>query len=67
MRSREYAPQEMASFTENQEREGTTPERRTAEEFAANGARQIRLGWILVAIGAVVSVWLLRASGSTRC
>ena len=62
VRAREYAPQEMASFTENQEREGTTPARRTAAEFAANGARQIRLGWVLVAIGLVVSVWLLRAS-----
>jgi maltose/moltooligosaccharide transporter len=62
VRSREYAPLEMASFTEHQEREGTTPARRTAAEFATNGARQIRLGWILVAIGAVLSVWLLRAS-----
>src|ERR687895_715145 len=32
VRSKEYAPEEMASFVENQAREGAVVERRTAEE-----------------------------------
>ena len=37
-------------------------ERRTAEEFAANGGRQIRLGSILLAVGVLLSAWLARAA-----
>jgi maltose/moltooligosaccharide transporter len=33
-------------------------ERRSREEFAQNGSRQIRLGWILVAVGVLLSLWL---------
>ncbi len=61
LRSREYAPAELASFTENRARERVLPERRTAEAFAQNGARQIRLGAILVLIGAASSGWLASA------
>jgi maltose/moltooligosaccharide transporter len=57
-RSKEYSPVEMAEFDENQAREGTVPERRSAAEFAANGDRQIRFGAILVVIGAALSAWL---------
>ena len=60
LRSREYSPSEMASFEENQEREGHVRETRSAEQFAANGARQIRLGWVLLAVGAALSLWLAR-------
>jgi len=60
LRSKEYSPEEMASFAENQAREGLVRERRTAEEFAHNGGRQIRLGWILLAVGALLSIWLAR-------
>jgi maltose/moltooligosaccharide transporter len=58
LRSKEYAPEEMASFDENQAREGFTRERRSAEEYALNGGRQIRLGTILLAVGALLSAWL---------
>jgi maltose/moltooligosaccharide transporter len=61
LRSKEYAPEEMASFTENQAREGAAIGRRTAEEFSANGRRQIRIGLILLAIGGLLSAWLARA------
>ncbi len=60
IRSREYSPEELASFDESQEREGYAKELRTAEEFALNGGRQLRLGWILVVVGALLSVWLAR-------
>jgi len=61
-RSREYSPEEMASFEENQERESFVAALRTPEQFAANGARQMRLGWILLAVGALASFWLFRSA-----
>ncbi len=57
-RSKEYSPEEMAAFEENQERESTAREVRTPEEYAANGGRQIRLGVILLVVGDLLSVWL---------
>jgi len=57
-RSKEYSPEEMAAFEENREREDFAKELRTPEEFARNGARQSRLGWILFLAGAALSVWL---------
>lgn len=62
LRSKEYAPDEMASFAENRAREVAVVERRTAEEFTANGGRQIRLGAILLAVGALLSAWLIRTA-----
>jgi maltose/moltooligosaccharide transporter len=59
-RSKEYSPVEMAAFDENQARESTAPERRTVDEFIRHGGRQIRLGGILLAIGALLSAWLAR-------
>ena len=58
VRSKEYSPEEMASFEENQAREGFARAKRTADEYAANGGRQIRLGGILLAAGAALSLWL---------
>jgi maltose/moltooligosaccharide transporter len=58
LRSKEYSPEEMAAFEENQAREGFVRQRRTAEEFAHNGDRQIRLGRILVVVGLLLSAWL---------
>ena len=60
MRSKEYSPEEMASFAENQAREEHTREIRTATEFSANGTRQIRLGAVLLVVGALLSLWLDR-------
>jgi maltose/moltooligosaccharide transporter len=61
IRSREYPPEELAAFAESQAREAVVPERRTPEEFALNGGRQIRLGWVLLAAGVLSSAWLVRA------
>ncbi|MGH7578984.1 MAG: MFS transporter [Gemmatimonadales bacterium] len=62
VRSKEYSPEELAAFSESRARETAAREQRTAEEFARNGAGQIRLGLVLVAVGALVSVWLIRAA-----
>ena len=60
-RSKEYAPDELASFAENRARESTVPERRTAEDFARNGARQVRVGWSVLVVGLLLSAWLAHA------
>ena len=62
LRSREYPPEALAAFDESRAREGAKRERRTPGEFAVNGRRQARLGWILLAVGVVVSTWLARAA-----
>ena len=58
LRSKEYSPEEMARFAENQARQSQGTLRRTADEFARNGGRQVRLGSILLAMGLALSVWL---------
>lgn len=60
LRSREYAPEEVARFVENREREHLVPELRTPEAYAAHGARQSRLGAILLGVGLVLTIWLVR-------
>jgi maltose/moltooligosaccharide transporter len=60
IKSREYSPEETASFAENQAREGMVRERRTAAEFVAESGRLIRVGWVLLLVGALLSVWLAR-------
>jgi len=64
LRSREYSPEEMAAFTENQAREEQVRRRRTQEEYAAHGARQISLGGICVAVGLVLTALLLWAQAA---
>ena len=61
IRSREYSPEEMASFEENQEREDFLGTARSAAEFADNGSRQIGRGAGLFIVGALASAWLSRA------
>jgi len=56
--SKEYSPEEMAAFEENKARESHVTVRRTAEEYAVNGARQARLGTILLAVGVAFSLTL---------
>ena len=58
VRSREYSPEEMASFEENQAREGAVRGPRTEEEYADHARRQIRLGAILVTAGVALSLCL---------
>jgi len=60
VRSREYSPEEMASFEENQAREGFARQTRTADEYALHGGGQIRLGGIFLLAGAALSAWLAR-------
>jgi maltose/moltooligosaccharide transporter len=60
IRSKEYSPEEMASFEENQEREGIAKQIRTAEEYVLHGVRQMRLGFILLVVGTLLSFWLAR-------
>jgi len=48
----------MASFEENRAREEKVRELRTADEYAAHGGRQVRLGLALAGIGAVFTAWL---------
>jgi maltose/moltooligosaccharide transporter len=60
MRSKEYSPEEMASFEENQVRESHARTRRTSEEFVRHGGEQIRLGGIFLAVGVLLSLWLAR-------
>jgi len=52
----------MASFEENQEREGLVRDLRTPDEYARHGAAQLRLGGILFLIGAALSAWLALAA-----
>ncbi len=58
VRSKEYAPEEMAGFQENQVREGAVRAPRTAADFAAHGAGQVRIGAAFVGIGVLLSAWL---------
>jgi len=58
VRSKEYSPEEMASFEENQARESAVREPRTAVEFSEHGNRQIRLGAIFLVVGIVFSILL---------
>lgn len=58
VRSREYSPEAMASFEENQAREGFATRKRTPAEFALNGARQTRVGAVLLLAGILASLWL---------
>jgi maltose/moltooligosaccharide transporter len=62
LRSREYSPEEMTSFAENQAREAVATVTRTAEEFARNGTRQLQLGGMLIVVGTLVSLVLARAA-----
>jgi maltose/moltooligosaccharide transporter len=60
LRSREYPPEELAAFEESRAREGAVRARRSPEEHAEIGRGQIRTGWILLALGALLSAWLAR-------
>ncbi|MEJ2217792.1 MAG: MFS transporter [Gemmatimonadota bacterium] len=60
VRSREYSPEDMASFEENQARETIARDRRTPAEYAANGGRQILWGVTCIVVGAALSFWLSR-------
>jgi len=56
--SKEYSPEEMASFEDNRSRESHVVPPRTAEQYTANGARQVRLGVSLLAVGTAFTIGL---------
>jgi len=58
IRSREYSPEEMASFLENQAREEKATPPRSPEEYARHGTGQVRLGAMFLALGTLASAWL---------
>jgi maltose/moltooligosaccharide transporter len=58
IRSKEYSPEEMASFEENRVREGLVREQRTPSEGLAHSTRQTRLGAAFLLVGAALSTWL---------
>jgi maltose/moltooligosaccharide transporter len=58
VRSKEYPPDELLAFGTSQQREVGVRAARTAEEFAANGARQMRLGLGLLLVGTAFTVAL---------
>ena len=60
--SKEYSPEEMAAFEENQARESAALARKSAEELMQHGRRQVRLGATLMAVGALLSAWLAQVS-----
>jgi maltose/moltooligosaccharide transporter len=62
VRSREYSPEEMASFEENQEREEFVQVQRTPLEYQANGGRQMVVGALAMVAGVVFTL-LLRERG----
>jgi len=58
VRSREYSPEQMASFAENQAREVHARVEWTAGEHAARGRGQLQVGGILLTVGLALSLWL---------
>ena len=58
IRSREYSPEEMASFEENQDRETFVKDAWSAGEYARHGGEQLRLGAIFMVIGALLTLWI---------
>jgi maltose/moltooligosaccharide transporter len=56
-RSKEYSPDELASFAGSHATD-FSGERRTAEQFAVNGMKQVRMGGILLLAGAALGAWL---------
>jgi maltose/moltooligosaccharide transporter len=66
IKSREYSPAEVASFDENQVREEHVRKERAPAEFAANGRRQGGIGWLVLLVGAALTVGLyVLGRGST--
>ncbi len=58
--SREYSPEEMATFEDNAEKEEFKIAFETDEQYAANGRKQARLGAIILVVGAALTFWLLQ-------
>lgn len=59
LKSKEYSPEEMAAFEDGEEHGEYKAEFATAEEYVQNGKKQLRLGAIVLALGAAATYWLL--------
>jgi maltose/moltooligosaccharide transporter len=60
MRSKEYSPEELASFSDNIEREAYKFEMQGPEAYAANGRRQLRSGGLILLFGSLLTFLLSR-------
>lgn len=56
--SKEYSPEEMAKFEDNQERESEQTVTRTPEEYVRHGKQQALMGSVITLIGAGLSIWV---------
>ena len=59
LRSKEYSPEEMATFEENRPRESYAREL-AGEDYAVRGRAHVRLGAILLVVGLLLSAWLFQ-------
>jgi maltose/moltooligosaccharide transporter len=62
IRSREYSPEEMASFEDNQEKEEYVKEPADAGYFRAKGQVQLRYGALFLVLGIIPTYWIARQS-----
>lgn len=60
VKSREYAPEEMARFEDNAEREEFIKEKKTPAAFADNGKKQLLKGLGFFTLGFLLSTWVSR-------
>lgn len=58
IRSKEYSPEELASFEENQEKEHFEKSERSPAKYADNGLKQLRKGGIILAVGLLTTYFL---------
>lgn len=59
IKSWEYSPEQMAQFEDNAEREDFVKELKTPESYAANGKKQMRMGLVFIALGALLTFWFI--------
>ncbi len=57
--SKEYSPEELASFDDSEEKEEFKVAFQTDEQYQANGKKQMRLGGITLILGSASTYWLL--------
>jgi len=56
-KSKEYAPDELASFDENEDTDEFNPENWSDDMFGENGSKHIKTGLIALSIGAALAIW----------
>ena len=61
IRSREYSPEQMASFADSRELERFKKPEKTVQEHALLGKRQVKRGGVILLIGTLISLYLFSA------